>query len=124
MKKNQLKSGSIHYVDFGEPSTHLIAGLRPALVISTSRRIVLVIPITGNRTGTVLEDEIPIPAGTGGLKLDSKLKTDQIQSVDITQIKTQIGQFPSKLLLQIIRYIEYRMLIPLITSNDDNSTTS
>ena len=88
-----LERGDIAWVDFSPTKGHEQSGLRPCVVVSSTKynsfsSLVLVCPITSKRKNYFFEIEIK------GLKTKSFVLADQIKSVDI---KERIRKTASKL---------------------------
>ncbi len=83
---------------------------RPAVIVSNDhanaaaarlgRGVVTVVPLTSS-TGRVFPFQVLIPAGLGGLSVDSKAQAEQVRSVAVERIGPAIGRVPLSLMAQI-----------------------
>lgn len=83
---------------------------RPAVIVSNDhanaaaarlgRGVVTVVPLTSS-TGRVFSFQVLIPAGLGGLSVDSKAQAEQVRSVAVERIGPAIGRVPLSLMAQI-----------------------
>jgi mRNA interferase MazF len=69
---------------------------RPVLIVSNDQNnrfsaTVTILPITSGSLDKVYPFEILLPAGTGNLPKDSKVKADQIRTLDKTRLLKRIG---------------------------------
>jgi mRNA interferase MazF len=79
---------------------------RPAVVVSNDinnelSRTVTVLHITGQPAGKQYPFEVFIPAGIAGLNLDSRIKANQIRTIDKRHLVRYRGSLPSQYLPQI-----------------------
>jgi mRNA interferase MazF len=99
-----MDQGDIYLINLDPVIQTEIGKTRPGLIISVnamnhhSPRLI-VAPISSS-VGRVYPFEVVIPAGTGGLKKDSKVMLDQIRSLDKTRLVRRIGALKKDLLLQ------------------------
>ena len=73
-----------------------ISKTRPVLIVSNDQNnrfsaTVTILPITSGSLEKIYPFEILLPAGTGNLPKDSKVKTDQIRTLDKTRLLKRIG---------------------------------
>jgi mRNA interferase MazF len=78
---------------------------RPALVVSNDINnahspIVSISPITSNVT-RVYSFEVEVPAGTGGLKVKSKVMVNQTRAVDKIRLLKKLGHLPPELMKEV-----------------------
>jgi mRNA interferase MazF len=79
---------------------------RPAVVVSNDinnefSQTVTVLPITGQPAGKPYPFEVFIPAGIAGLNLDSRIKANQIRTIDKRRLVGYRGSLPSQFFLQV-----------------------
>jgi mRNA interferase MazF len=86
------------------------AGKRPVLVISRERinqllPVVNVIPLTSRKSEkrTIYPNEVLLPAGTAGLRVDSIALCYQVRTLDISRLEDEIGELTDLSLRQRIR---------------------
>ncbi len=78
-----------------------IAKTRPVLVVSNNINNkyagkVTVLPITSKKLKKTYPFELLLPKGTGNLPKDSKVKADQIRTLDKTRLVKHIGKLKSE----------------------------
>jgi mRNA interferase MazF len=99
------KRGEIYLVSLDPKVGAEIGKLRPALIISNDINneyadTVTVLPITSNTT-RVYPFEVFIEKGIGGLPKDSKIKCEQIRTIDKSRLTKMIGQIDNTLLKDV-----------------------
>lgn len=109
-----INRGDICLVDFGTANGCVQGGLRPAIVIQNNignhfSPTILVVPLTSRLNKSYLPTHVFIPSGNGGLKTNSLALTEQIQTVNKTQISKIIGFLNSI----IINKIEHAIKVSL-----------
>ena len=78
-----------------------ISKTRPVLIVSNDQNnrfsaTVTILPITSGSLKRIYPFEVLLPAGTGNLPKDSKVKADQIRTLDKTRLMKQIGSLGSR----------------------------
>ena len=78
-----------------------ISKTRPVIVVSNNINnqyagTVTVLPITSKKLKKTYPFELLLPKGTGNLPKDSKVKADQIRTLDKTRLVKHIGKLKSK----------------------------
>ncbi|MBV6505942.1 MAG: Endoribonuclease MazF9 [Syntrophorhabdaceae bacterium] len=96
-----IKRGEIYLAALDPVVGNEIAKTRPVLVVSndinnTHAGTVSVLPITSQRLDKVYPFEVFLPQGTGNLPKDSKVKADQIRTLDKTRLVSRIGFLPEQ----------------------------
>ena len=91
-----IKRGGIYLACLDPTIGHEIAKTRPVLVVSNDLNnrysgTVTVLPITSGALHTIYPFEVAIPKGAGGLPKDSKIKADQIRTLDKKRLIKTIG---------------------------------
>jgi mRNA interferase MazF len=108
---NYPKRGEVWQVSLEPVVGHGIGNARPALIISNDKNneyssTVTIIPITGS-IEKIYPFEVFISRLESGLPLDSKLKCNQIRTVDKLRLSKVIGEIPD----EIINKVEKAVLI-------------
>lgn len=93
---------------------------RPAVVVSndhandvarrTGRGVVTVVPLTSN-TSRVYSFQTLVPAGPGGLRVDSKAQAEQIRAVDVHRLGRRIGALDRDTLAALERAIRVHLTL-------------
>ncbi|MFO7816345.1 MAG: type II toxin-antitoxin system PemK/MazF family toxin [Thermodesulfobacteriota bacterium] len=83
-----------------------IAKTRPVLAISNNLNnkysgTVTILPITSKRTDRIYPFEVFLPGGTANLPKDSKIKADQIRTLDKNRLIKYLGEVENVLMQQI-----------------------
>jgi mRNA interferase MazF len=99
------KRGEIYFVSLDPTIGSEVGKTRPALVISNdvnneNADTVTVLPIT-SKTTTVYPFEVFLNKGDGGLSEDSKVKCNQIRTIDKKRLVKQIGLLDNALLKEV-----------------------
>ena len=108
---NYPKKGEIWQVSLEPVEGHEIGKTRPALVISNDKNneyspTVTLIPITAS-IEKIYPFEVFISGEDSGLPLNSKIKCNQIRTVDKLRLLKLIGEIPA----EIIKKVEEALLI-------------
>ncbi len=108
---NYPKRGEIWQVSLEPITGHEIGKTRPALVISNDKNneyssTVTLIPITSSME-KIYPFEVFISIKDSGLKLDSKIKCNQIRTVD----KLRLSKLAGEISPEIIKKVEEALLI-------------
>jgi mRNA interferase MazF len=108
---NYPKRGEIWQVSLDSIAGHEIGKTRPALVISNDKNneyssTVTLIPITAS-IEKIYPFEVFISAEDSGLPLDSKIKCNQIRTVDKLRLLKLVGEIST----EIIKKVEEALLI-------------
>jgi len=91
-----IKRGEIYLARLDPAMGREIAKTRPVVVVSNDKNnefsgTITILPITSQNPKTVYPFEVFLSKGTGNLPKDSKVKADQIRTLDKTRIATLIG---------------------------------
>jgi mRNA interferase MazF len=113
------KRGEIWQVSLEPVLGHEIGKTRPALIISNDKNnqyslTVTLIPIMGSLE-KIYPFEVFISGEDSGLPLDSKLKCNQIRTVDKLRLLKVVGEIPG----EILKKVEKAILIHLEISESD-----
>jgi len=108
-----IKRGDVYWVRLDPTEGSEIGKTRPAVVISNNINneladTVTVLPVTSS-VGKVYPFEVFLKKGTGNMPEDSKVKANQIRTIDKKRIKDRIGNLTE----DIIREIEKALKVHL-----------
>jgi mRNA interferase MazF len=100
-----IKRGGIYFAKLDPTQGSEINKTRPVLVVSNDinnqySKTITIIPITSN-TKTVRSFEVFIPAGEANLPKESKVKCDQIRTIDNSRILNKVGNLSSIIMADI-----------------------
>jgi len=83
---------------------------RPAVIVSNDaangtaarlgRGVLTIVPVTSN-VERVYPFQVLLPAGTAGLRRDSKAQAEQVRSIDANRIGEQLGRLPDVLMTSL-----------------------
>ena len=87
---------------------------RPALVVSNDinnefSQTVTVLPITGQPTKKQYPFEVLVPEGGAGLNADSRIKANQIRTVDKRRLVSFKGSLPSQYLPEVEKALKIHL---------------
>lgn len=100
-----IKRSNIYFARLDPTEGSEIRKTRPVLVISNDinnqhAKTITIIPITSN-TKVIRSFEVFIPAGEGNLPKDSKVKCDQIRTIDNSRILSEVGNLSFEYMTEI-----------------------
>jgi mRNA interferase MazF len=105
-----MRRGEVRLVDFDPARGSEAAKRRPAVIVSNDeanstavrlgRGVLTVVPVTSN-VKRVYPFEVLIPAGTAGLRRDSKAQAEQVRSVAFERIGELLGQAPPSIMTSL-----------------------
>lgn len=100
-----IKKGGIYIATLDPTVGGEIRKTRPVMVLSNNinnkySRTITILPITSN-TEKVFPFEVFIPKGIGGLPKDSKVKADQIRTIDKSRLLKRVGRLPEMIISQL-----------------------
>lgn len=105
-----IKRGDVCLVNLGNPNSNgnLQAGLRPAVVVQNNTGnhyspVTMVCPMTKQLHKAPLPTHVFINQGEGGLREDSLILTEQIRSINQSQIYQIIGSLPDDTMRRVDR---------------------
>lgn len=111
------RHGDVYEVNL-DPVTGAETGKRrPALVVSNDinnefSQTVTILPITGQpATKKQYPFEVPVPKGVAGLTVDSRIKANQIRTVDKRRLVSFRGSLPVQCLPQIEQALKIHLNI-------------
>ncbi len=104
-----MKRGEIFWADLNPTVGSETAKTRPVLIVSNDinnryAATVTILPITST-TEKIYPFEIFLPAGEGNLSNDSKVKANQIRTIDKQRLRSRIGEIERAKLSEIERAI-------------------
>ncbi len=96
-----ISRGDIYLADLDPVVGNEISKTRPVLVVSNNINnryagTVTVLPITSKKLNKMYPFELLLPKGTGNLPKDSKVKADQIRTLDKTRLVKYIGKLKNE----------------------------
>jgi len=91
-----------------------ISKIRPVVVVSNDINnefsgTVTILPITSKNVSKIYPFEVFLTQGSGNLPKDSKVKADQIRTLDKTHLVKQIGRLGQKEIGEIEKAIEIHL---------------
>jgi mRNA interferase MazF len=105
------RRGEIWMTDLNPVVGHEQGGIRPALVVSVDEfnhgpaALVSLLPITSTRRD--LASRVRLPAGEGGLTMESYIKCEEIRTVSRDRLIRRTGTPDAKYLLQAMTQVRY-----------------
>ena len=101
-----IKRGEIHLASLDPTLGREIANTRPVVIISNNisnqySGTITVLPVTSQNIGKIYPFEVKLKKGTANLPKNSKVKTDQIQSIDVRRIVKRIGRLDAEVVSRI-----------------------
>ena len=105
-----MRRGEIWLTDL-EPARGSEANKRlPAILVSNDqanataarlkRGVVTVVPVTSN-VARVFAFQVPLPAGLGGLRVESKAQCEQVRAVSVRRLGHRLGRLPATIMNEI-----------------------
>ena len=111
-----IRRGEIYLAALDPVLGRAISKTRPVLVISNDKNnqfsgTVTVLPITSKNLQKIYPFETYLPKGTGNLPKDSKIKADQIRTLDKSRIIKFIGALEKIEIIEIEKAIEIHLAL-------------
>ncbi|HEX4805253.1 MAG TPA: type II toxin-antitoxin system PemK/MazF family toxin [Conexibacter sp.] len=113
-----MRRGEIRIVDLDPARGSEANKRRPAIVVSNDavnstvdqlgRGVVTVVPVTSNVV-RVYPFQVHLPAGTGGLRRDSKAQAEQVRSIAAERVGRRIGSLPADLMASLDRALRLHL---------------
>lgn len=108
--------GAVYETDLDPVLGSETGKLRPAMVVSNDlnnrySQTVTVLPITGQPSIKVYPFEVMLPGGTAGLSVSSRIKVNQIRTVDKRRLKGFRGSVPSQFFPAIDKALKVHLSI-------------
>jgi Growth inhibitor len=95
-----MQRGDVYMVDLDPTRGAESNKVRPAVIVSNNaanrtaerngRGVITVVPVTSN-TSRVYPFQVLLPAGEGGLAVESKAQAEQVRSVDYDRLRRRVG---------------------------------
>lgn len=106
--------GDIYDVNLDPVIGSEIGKHRPALIVSNDinneyASTVTVLPITGQPDKKHYPFEVPVPEGVAGLIVDSRVRADQVRTVDKRRLVKYRGSLPSQYLLLVEKALKIHL---------------
>lgn len=105
-----MRRGEIWLVDLEPIRGSEATKRRPAVIVSNDsansvatrlgRGVITVVPVTSN-VDSVRPFQVFLPAGSGGLGLDSKAQAEQVRSVSVERLGSAVGRLPGPTMSRI-----------------------
>jgi mRNA interferase MazF len=91
-----IKRGGIYVASLDPALGREISKTRPVVIVSNDKNnefsgTVTILPLTSHNLERIYPFEVPLAKGTGNLPKDSKVKADQIRTLDKARIVKQVG---------------------------------
>jgi mRNA interferase MazF len=101
-----IKRGEIHLASLDPTVGHELSKTRPVVIISNDINnrfsgTITVLPITSLNLGKIYPFEVKLPKGAGNLPKESKVKADQIRTLDKRRIIKTIGMLDDESMIRI-----------------------
>lgn len=109
-----IKRGGIYLTNLDPTVGSEISKTRPVIVVSNDKNnkysgTVTILPITSQSLEKIYPFEVFLKKGTGNLPKDSKVKANQIRTLDKSRIVTYIGDLGDEQLEQIGQAIKIHL---------------
>ncbi|MBW1704761.1 MAG: type II toxin-antitoxin system PemK/MazF family toxin [Deltaproteobacteria bacterium] len=109
-----IKRGEVYLAALDPVIGREISKTRPVAVLSNNKNnefagTVTVLPITSKNTSKIYPFEVFLPKTTGNLPKNSKVKADQIRTLDKTRLVKKIGELEQKDISEIERAIKIHL---------------
>ena len=110
-----IKRGNIYLANLDPTLGSEIYKIRPVVVVSNDinnqhNKLITIIPIT-SKIERVRHFEVFLSEGMADLSKKSKVKTDQIRSIDWLRLIKEIGSLPSTIVEQIEDALKLHLLL-------------
>ena len=109
-----IKRGEIYLANLDPVVGREISKTRPVVIVSNDKNnefagTVTILPITSKDLQKIYPFELFLLKGAGNLPKDSKVKTDQIRTLDKSRLVTRIGKLEEGEVSQIERAIRIHL---------------
>ena len=100
-----IKRGEVWLANLDPTVGSEIQKTRPVLIVSNDfnnihNQVVTVLPVTSNTT-KIFSFEVFLPVGIANLPKDSKVKSDQIRTLDKSRLSKRIGSIPDEYMVLV-----------------------
>ncbi len=111
-----IKRGDVCLVALDPVVGKEISKTRPVVIVSNDKNnefsgTVTILPITSKSLERIYPFEVLLAKGTGNLPKDSKVKADQIRTVDKMRIITHIGKLKEKEIAETEKAIKIHLAL-------------
>ena len=112
-----IRRGEIYLAALDPVVGKEISKTRPVVIISNDKNnqfsgTVTILPITSQNFEKIYPFEVFLAKGSGNLPKDSKVKADQIRTIDKTRVLTQIGRLRANEIAEIEEAIRIHLELP------------
>ena len=112
-----IKRGEIYLAALDPVLGKGISKTRPVVIVSNNKNnlfsgTVTILPISSQNLGKIYPFEVLLPKGSGNLPKDSKVKADQIRTIDKIRIIRLIGELKKNQIEAIEKAIEVHLDLP------------
>jgi mRNA interferase MazF len=112
-----IKRGEIYLAALDPVVGKEISKTRPVVIISNEKNnqfsgTVTILPITSQNLEKIYPFEVFLAKGSGNLPKDSKVKVDQIRTIDKARVLTQIGKLKANEVAEIETAIRIHLGLP------------
>ena len=109
-----IRRGEIYLAALDPVVGKEISKTRPVVVISNDKNnefsaTVTILPLTSRGLRKIYPFEVFLPKGAGNLPKDSKIKADQIRTLDKSRLRTLIGKLEREEIIQIEKAIKIHL---------------
>lgn len=109
-----IKRGEIYFAALDPVLGKEISKTRPVVIVSNNKNnlfsgTVTVLPLSSQNLDKTYPFEVFLPKGSGNLPKNSKLKTDQIRTIDKVRMIKLIGELKKSQLEEIERAIKIHL---------------
>ena len=118
-----INRSEIHLASLDPTIGREISKTRPVVIISNDINnrfsgTITVLPITSMNLEKIYPFEVKLPKGAGNLPKDSKVKADQIRTLDKHRIKKAIGMLDDKSMARIETALKIHLGLNLKMTDD------
>ncbi len=112
-----IKRGEIYLAVLDPVVGKEISKTRPVVVISNDKNnefsaTVTILPLTSRNLQKIYPFEVFLPKGVGNLPKDSKVKADQIRTLDRSRLLTLVGKLKREVIIQIEKAMKIHLGLP------------
>ena len=112
-----IKRGDIYLAALDPVVGKEISKTRPVVIISNDKNnqfsgTVTILPITSQNVEKIYPFEVFLVKGSGNLPKDSKVKADQIRTIDKMRVFSQIGRLRANEIAEIEEAIRIHLELP------------
>ena len=109
-----IKRGEIYLAALDPVIGKEISKTRPVIVISNNKNnefsaTVTILPLTSGNLQKVYPFEAFLPKGMGNLPKDSKVKADQIRTLDKSRLITLVGELEKQEIIEIEKAVKIHL---------------